>query len=45
MAGLGAITGLLELPPTTDYTVPNIEGNYGAKFFDATIKLLDEYPI
>ena len=40
MAGLGATTGLLELPPTTDYSDNNILNNYGLRFFNGTINLL-----
>lgn len=41
--GLGATTGLLELPPTQDYSVPNIEDNYGYYLFDALNDLLLNY--
>lgn len=39
-AGLGADSLLIELPPTTDYSVNKIEGYYGSKFFQSTIQLL-----
>lgn len=39
--GLGATTAILEFTPTTDYSVSNIEGNYGKKFFNSTISLLE----
>lgn len=43
MAGLGAKTGLLELPPTTDYSDNNINNNYGLRFFNATINVLENF--
>ena len=41
MAGLGAKSALLELPPTTDYSDSKIIDNYGTKFFNGTINLLN----
>lgn len=38
--GLGAKSGLLELPPTEDYSLNNIEATYGLAFFRGTIQLL-----
>lgn len=45
MAGLGATTGLLELPPTTDYSDNNILNNYGLRFFNGTINLLENMSV
>lgn len=45
MAGLGAITGLLEFPPTEDYSDSNILDNYGLRFFYGTIKLLESMSV
>lgn len=42
-AGLGAKTGLLELPPTTDYSDNNINNNYGLRFYNATINVLENF--
>ena len=41
--GLGATTGLLELPPTGDYSVSNIESTYGYYLFQALTNLLLNY--
>lgn len=41
MAGLGARTALLELPPTTDYSDSKIINDYGTKFFNGTINLMN----
>lgn len=41
MPGLGARSALLELPPTTDYSDAKIVNDYGAKFFNGTINLLN----
>ena len=45
MAGLSATTGLLEFPPTTDYSDNNILNNYGLRFFNGTIKLLENMSV
>lgn len=42
--GLGAESCLVELTPTTNYSNSNMQ-NYGDKFFNGTINLLENYPI
>ena len=41
MAGLGATSGLLEFPPTKDYSDTNMN-RYAEKFFNGTVNLLEK---
>ena len=43
--GIGATSAIIELPPTTNYEVDNIEAKYGLQLFNGIIDMLKNFKI
>ena len=41
--GIGATSAIIELPPTTNYEVDNIEAKYGLQLFNGIIDMLKKF--